>query len=81
MALHGGPARHSLSGLNWRTMTVADLDAVTAIAAIGFPDHFEGRDCFANRLGLNPSGCFVLAGEGKHFSAGADLQPPPPRPI
>ena len=64
MALHGGPARHPLSGLNWRTMTVADLDAVTAIAAIGFPDHFEGRDCFENRLGLNPSGCFVLAGEG-----------------
>lgn len=39
-----------------------DLDAVTAIAAVGFPDHFEGRDRFANRLELHPSGCFVLAG-------------------
>jgi len=42
-------------------MTAADLDAVAAIAVIGFPDHFEGRDCFENRLDLNPSGCFVLA--------------------
>jgi len=43
-------------------MTAADLDAVTAIAALAFPDHFEGRDCFANRLALHPAGCFVLAG-------------------
>jgi len=41
-------------------MTAADLDAVAGIAAIGFPDHFEGRDCFENRLALNPSGCLVL---------------------
>ena len=41
-------------------MTTADLDRVSEIAAIGFPDHFEGRDCFENRLGLNPVGCFVL---------------------
>lgn len=50
-------------GLNtpgWRPMTPADLDRVSEIAAIGFPDHFEGRDCFANRLTLNPSGCRVL---------------------
>lgn len=47
--------------LNWRAMTAADLDAVAVIAAIGFPDHFEGRDCFENRLALNPDGCFVLA--------------------
>lgn len=47
-------------------MTAADLDAVADIAAVGFPDHFEGRDCFENRLALNPSGCFVLAdGEGE----------------
>ncbi len=45
-------------------MTAEDLDAVVGIAAIGFPDHFEGRACFANRLALNPSGCFVLAGPG-----------------
>ncbi|MDP1913058.1 GNAT family N-acetyltransferase [Brevundimonas sp.] len=51
--------------LGWRSMAWADLDAVAAIAAIGFPDHFEGRDCFENRLALNPSGCFILAdGEG-----------------
>lgn len=47
--------------LAWRAMTAADLDAVATIAAVGFPDHFEGRDCFENRLTLNPSGCFVLA--------------------
>jgi len=47
-------------------MTAADLDAVAAIAVIGFPDHFEGRDLFENRLALNPSGCFVLAdGDGE----------------
>lgn len=51
-------------------MTAADLDAVAAIAVIGFPDHFEGRDCFENRLALHPSGCFVLsdgAGEPKGY--------------
>lgn len=63
MEFHGGPAEHTLPGLGWRAMTAADLDAVAAIAAIGFPDHFEGRDCFENRLALNPAGCFVLAGE------------------
>jgi GNAT superfamily N-acetyltransferase len=45
-------------------MTADDLDGVVEVAAIGFPDHFEGRDCFENRLGLNPSGCFVLSAEG-----------------
>ena len=44
----------------WRPMTTADLDRVAEIATIGFPDHFEGRPCFANRLALNPAGCFVL---------------------
>ncbi|RZJ29619.1 MAG: GNAT family N-acetyltransferase [Brevundimonas sp.] len=51
-------------------MTADDLDAVAAIAVIGFPDHFEGRDLFENRLALNPSGCFVLsngAGEPKGY--------------
>ncbi len=42
-------------------MTEADLDAVAAIAVLAFPDHFEGRGCFANRLDLYPRGCFVLA--------------------
>ena len=63
MDLRGGPAEHPLPRLIWRLMTAADLDGVTAIAALGFPDHFEGRDCFGNRLALNPAGCFVLAGE------------------
>lgn len=63
MEFHSGPAEQPLPGLNWRAMTAADLDTVTAMAAVGFPDHFEGRDCFENRLLLNPSGCFVLAGE------------------
>jgi len=44
-------------------MTAADLDAVAEIAAVAFPDHFEGRDCFRNRLTLNPSGCFALVDE------------------
>ena len=43
-------------------MTTADLDAVASIAALAFPDHFEGRDCFESRLHLHPSGCFVLSG-------------------
>jgi GNAT superfamily N-acetyltransferase len=61
MEFHVGPAQYPLPDLKWRAMTAADLDAVVAVAAIGFPDHFEGRDCFENRLALNPSGCFVLA--------------------
>ena len=44
-------------------MAPADLDGVAGIALIGFPDHFEGRDCFENRLTLWPRGCFVLADE------------------
>ena len=42
-------------------MTEADLDRVAAIAVLGFPDHFEGRPMFANRLALAAEGCFVLA--------------------
>lgn len=45
---------------SWRPMTEADLDRVAEIAAIGFPNHFEGWECFENRLGLSPAGCFVL---------------------
>jgi ribosomal protein S18 acetylase RimI-like enzyme len=47
----------------WRPMQAGDLDRVAEIAAIGFPDHFEGRDCFANRLDLYPAGCLVLQGD------------------
>jgi GNAT superfamily N-acetyltransferase len=44
----------------WRAMTAADLDRVAEIATVGFPNHFEGRDCFDNRLHLHPAGSFVL---------------------
>lgn len=64
MAFSQGRAEQPLPGLSWRPMTADDLDGVVEVAAIGFPDHFEGRDCFENRLGLNPSGCFVLSAEG-----------------
>ena len=48
-------------------MREVDLDAVVQIAAIGFPDHFEGRPCFASRLSVVAEGCFVLAdGAGVH---------------
>lgn len=48
----------------WRPMLSGDLDRVAQIAAIGFPDHFEGRECFENRLALFPNGCWVLDGPG-----------------
>ena len=48
----------------WRPMTEADLDRVAEIATIGFPNHFEAREMFANRLELNPAGCFVLQTPG-----------------
>lgn len=64
MDLHGATAEHPLSGLTWRAMTVADLDGVVLVARVAFPDHFEDRDCFENRLALHPEACFVLEGEG-----------------
>jgi GNAT superfamily N-acetyltransferase len=55
-----------MTDLAWRPMAAADLDAVAEIALVCFPDHFEGRDCFENRLALYPTGCFVLAaGDGR----------------
>jgi GNAT superfamily N-acetyltransferase len=42
-------------------MTAADLDAVCAVARTAFPDHPEDREVFAERLALNPGGCFALA--------------------
>ncbi len=48
----------------WRPMTEADLDRVAEIALIGFPNHFEGRPMFANRLALNADVCFVLQTPG-----------------
>jgi ribosomal protein S18 acetylase RimI-like enzyme len=53
------------AALDWRAMAAADLDAVCAVARIAFPDHPEDREVFAERLALNPGGCFVLAaGDG-----------------
>lgn len=45
----------------WRPMAEDDLDGVVAVARLAFPDHFENRACFAERRGLYPAGCFVLA--------------------
>ena len=42
-------------------MTPADLDGVVETAAEAFPNHPEDRNCFADRLGLFPAGCQVLA--------------------
>lgn len=66
MALPEGRTEQPLPTLTWRPMTTGDLDGVVEVARIGFPDHFEDRACFANRLALHPQGCFVLAeGEGR----------------
>jgi GNAT superfamily N-acetyltransferase len=50
---------------HWRNMETADLDGVVGVARVAFPDHFEDRACFAERLDLYPRGCFTLdiAGE------------------
>jgi len=45
----------------WRPMRADDVDGVVAVAASAFPDHFERRDCFAERFALFAQGCFVLA--------------------
>lgn len=60
-----------MPGLSWRAMTGGDLDAVAALALVAFPDHYEGRDCFANRLALNPQGCLVLDGPDRTGEAAA----------
>ncbi|MCC6827294.1 MAG: GNAT family N-acetyltransferase [Novosphingobium sp.] len=50
-----------MSELHWRPMRPGDVDGVVRVAAVAFPDHFEARACFAERLALFPNGCFVLA--------------------
>jgi GNAT superfamily N-acetyltransferase len=42
-------------------MRPTDIDAVVEVARLSFPDHFEDRACFQNRLALYPRGCFILA--------------------
>lgn len=49
-------------GLSWRPMTAVDLDGVVEVARLSFPDHFESRSCFENRLSLSPGMSFVLSG-------------------
>lgn len=50
-----------MSGWAWRPMTGEDIDGVVMTARVCFPDHFEARACFEERLALFPQGCFVLA--------------------
>ncbi len=50
-----------MSDFAWRPMRADDIDGVVAVARVAFPDHFEARACFAERLALFPQGCFVLA--------------------
>ena len=47
--------------LQWRPMQPSDLEGVVEVAKVSFPDHPEDLACFANRLDLNPQGCFVLS--------------------
>jgi len=47
--------------LTWRPMTDADIDGVVTVARLSFPDHFESRECFENRLAICPAMSFVLA--------------------
>lgn len=52
-------------------MTERDLDGVVTVACVAFPDHFEDRACFAERLVLYPAGCRVLVdGAGRVLGYG-----------
>ena len=51
----------AVTPLAWRSMTEADIDGVVTVARLSFPDHFESRECFENRLALSPAMSFVLA--------------------
>lgn len=61
MAVSKGGAERALPQLVWRPMRPRDIDAVVEVARLSFPDHFEARACFENRLALYPRGCFVLS--------------------
>ena len=50
-----------MNEVDWRPMRGRDVDGVVRVAAAAFPDHFEARACFAERLARFPQGCFVLA--------------------
>jgi GNAT superfamily N-acetyltransferase len=49
----------------WRPMTVADLPAVHALAALIHPAYPEDEAVFAERLRLYPQGCRVLECNGR----------------
>jgi ribosomal protein S18 acetylase RimI-like enzyme len=61
MAISQDGTEQPLPDLTWRPMRPTDIDAVVEVARLSFPDHFEDRACFQNRLALYPRGCFVLA--------------------
>src|SRR5690606_3278687 len=68
MDIQQGAAERALpdlkkGGLIWRPMTPDDIDGVVGVARLSFPDHFEARECFAERQQLAPEGCFVLSDE------------------
>jgi GNAT superfamily N-acetyltransferase len=70
MAREHGKDENAPGGLTWRPMRPEDIDAVVEVARLSFPDHFEDRACFENRLALYPRGCFVLAGDGSEPALG-----------
>ncbi|MGH6793054.1 MAG: GNAT family N-acetyltransferase [Methyloceanibacter sp.] len=50
--------------VRWRAMGDGDLPAIAAIAEAVHPTLPERPEVFAEKLGLYPDGCFVLAGGG-----------------
>ncbi|EIZ80169.1 acetyltransferase, GNAT family [Novosphingobium sp. Rr 2-17] len=50
-----------MPALDWRPMRAHDIGGVIDVARASFPDHFEARACFEERLALFPQGCLVLA--------------------
>jgi GNAT superfamily N-acetyltransferase len=56
-----GEVTTKIEQAHWRGMETGDLDGVVRVARVAFPDHFEDRACFAERLELYPKGCFTLA--------------------
>jgi ribosomal protein S18 acetylase RimI-like enzyme len=53
----------TLTPPHWRAMSADDLAAVQAIADRVHPDFFEAPEVLAEKLSLNPAGCFVSQGE------------------
>lgn len=53
-----------MSGPSWRAMTAGDLDGVHRLSLRVYPQFFERRDVYADRLALYPQGSLVLDSEG-----------------